>query len=169
MADKYSDVITNRDATPPVNSNSAEVAGMLRETVAIISPAADEAVTTDFVICALPSNARISQISVTHAEATVTGQGNIGVMRYADGAYTYTGGDADLFATAYDFDDAGAALDNWVDVELDVLTIALATKPLWECLGLSADPGEEMFLSLDVSEIFSGGPTSVAFRVRYVV
>lgn len=168
MANFLSDVITNRDATPRVRPIAAEVGGRMRETVAIITPDADEAVTSDFVIMPLPSNARVSQISITHAEAATTGQGNIGIIRLVDGVYTYTGGDADLFATAYDFDDAGAAAAAWIDVERDVLSHALQVTPLWEMLGLSADPGEDLYLSLDISEIFSGGPTSVAFRVRYV-
>lgn len=168
MANFLSDVITDRDATQRVPSNAAEVAGMVRETVAIISPEADEAVTSNFVIMAIPSNARVSQISTSHAEASTTGQGDIGIMRLVDGVYTFTGGDANLFTTAYDFDDAGVATDAWVDVELDILTLALATKPLWECLGLSEDPGEDFYLSLDITEIFNGGPTSVAYRVRFV-
>ena len=168
MADKYSDLITNRDNVPAVRDNSAAIGGFAKETVAIITPAADEAITTDFVICPIPSNARVSQISLTHDEAATTGQGNIGIMRKVDGAYTYTGGDADLFATAYDFDDAGAATAAWVDVERDVISHALGLSPLWEALGLSEDPGEDFYLSLDISEIFAGGPTSVAFRVRFV-
>lgn len=168
MANFLSDVITDRDASPVVRSNAAEVGGYMREVVAIISPAADEATTSNFVICAVPSNARVSQISVSHAEAATTGQGDIGVMRLVDGAYVFTGGDANLFTTAYDFDDAGVATDAWVDVELDILTLALATTPLWECLGLSEDPAEDLYLSLDITEIFAGGPTAVGFRVRYV-
>ncbi len=168
MANFLSDVITNRDATPAVPSNAAEVGGIMRETVAIISPSASEATTSNFVICELPSNARVSQISTTHAEAGTTGQGDIGIMRKADGVYSFTGGDANLFATAYDFDDAGAATAAWVDVERDVISIALGNTPLWEALGLSEDPGENFFLSLDVTEIFALGPTSVGYRVRYV-
>jgi hypothetical protein len=171
MADKYSDIITNRDASPPVRDSSFSVGGYMRETIAIVTPAADEAITTNFVVAPIPSNARVSGLALRHAEAGTTGQMNVGIMRYTDGAYTFTGGDADLFASAYDLDDAGVATNAWVEipVESGELTHAESAQQLWEALGLSEDPHEDFFLAYDISEIFALGPTSIACRLRYVV
>lgn len=169
MAEVLSDIVTDRDATPPVRQDVTNFGGVLRETLAIVASSATEAITTNFVMMPIPSNARMSELSIRHAEAGTTGQGNIGVMRLVDGAYTFTGGDADFFASAYDFDDAGVATDAWVDVtfESGVYTEALANLALWEAIGLTEDPNEELFVAIDVSEVFLGGPTSISMRARY--
>ena len=143
----------------------------MREIYAIVTPDADEAVTSNFVVAPIPSNARVSGLALRHAEAGTTGQMNVGIMRLVDGSYTFTGGDADLFASAYDLDDAGVATNAWVEiaVESGELTHAEAGQPLWEALALSADPVEDFYLAFDISEIFALGPTSIATRLRYVV
>lgn len=170
MAEKFSDLVTNLDATPVVRNNSHQQGGYVRETIGEINPVADEAITTNFVLCPIPSSARVSSIELQHAEAATTGQGNIGIMRRNnDGTYTFTGGDADLFATGYDFDDAGAAASAFVEVfDATQLTADERRQQLWQALGLSEDPAEDFFIAIDVSEIFAGGPTSVLFRVRWV-
>ncbi len=171
MATFLSDLITNRDASPAVRDNSTISGGFMRETYAIVSPIATEPITSDFVVAAVPSNSRVSGLAVRHAEAGTTGQMNVGLMRFTDGAYTFTGGDADLFASAYDLDDAGVATNDWVEipVESGELTIAEAGQPLWEALGLSEDPIEDFYVAFDISEVFLGGPTAIACRIRFVV
>ncbi len=173
MAEVLSDIVTDLDASPVVRQNSFNHGGYMRETICVVTPAADEAATTNLVMCPIPSNARVSGLALRHAEAGTTGQGNVGIMRKlaADGSYTFTGGDADLFASAYDFDDAGVATNAWVEipVESGELTHAESVQQLWEALGLSEDPYEDFFIAIDISEIFALGPTSIAMRVRYVV
>jgi hypothetical protein len=169
MSSVLSDLITNRDATPVVRDNSSQLGGFMRETIAQVDSDADTAVTVNFIMMAIPSNARLTSLAIRHAEAATTGQGNIGIARLVDGVYTFTGGDADRFASAYDFDDTGTATNAWVEVlfESTTVTEALALLPLWGMLGLSADPGEDLYIAIDVSEIFSGGPTSISMRAQY--
>ena len=172
MTSTLSDLITNRDASPVVRDPSHQLGGVMRESIAVVETDADTAVTVNLIMVAVPSNARVSSVALRHAEAATTGQGNIGVARLlADGTYSFTGGDADLFASAYDFDDAGVATSAWIETifESTTVTHALSTAPLWEMLGLSADPVEDLYITIDISEIFSGGPTSIAMRVQYVV
>ncbi len=170
MAIFLSDLVTNRDAVPAVRNDSVSEGGYMRETIAVVTPLATEPITSDFVVAAIPSNARVSGLALRHAEAGTTGQMNVGIMRFTDGAYTFTGGDADLFASAYDLDDAGVATNAWVEipVESGVLTEATSVQPLWEALGLSEDPNEDFFVAFDISEVFALGPTAIACRVRYV-
>ncbi len=170
MSSVLSDIITDRDATPVVRQDAYNMGGVMRETIANVTPAADAAVTVNLIMMPIPSNARLSQLQIRHAEASTTGQGNIGLIRLVDGAYTFTGGDADLFASAYDFDDTGSATDAWIDVlfESTTVTEALSITPLWEMLGLSVDPREDLYVAIDISEVFSGGPTSITMRAVYV-
>lgn len=170
MTSTLSDLITSRDASPEVRENSTQLGGRMRETIAQVDTDADTAITVNLIMIPIPSNARLTSLAIRHAEAATTGQGNIGLFRLVDGVYTATGGDADLFASAYDFDDAGVATNAWVEVlfESTTVTEALSLLPLWGMLGLSADPREDLYVVIDVSEIFSGGPTSITMKAQYV-
>jgi hypothetical protein len=171
MASVLSDIVTDLDANPAVRQTSFNQGGYMRETICVVTPAADQSASDDLIMCPIPSNARVSGLALRHAEAGTTGQGNVGIARLVDGAYTFTGGDADLFASAYDFDDAGVATNAWIEipVESGELTHVESAQSLWEALGLSEDPVEDFFVAIDISEVFSSGPTSIAMRLRYVV
>jgi hypothetical protein len=171
MASVLSDLITNRDATPSVRTDARRDGAVLKETIAIVTPAADQSASDNLIICALPSNARVTSIKVRHAEASTTGQGNFGIARFdkSSNDYVYTNGDADFFAAAYDFDDGGAATSAFVEViDYAQITHAESIQPLWQALGLSEDPHEDLFLAIDISEVFAGGPTSITVKVQYV-
>jgi hypothetical protein len=172
MAEVLSDIVTDLDADPVVRQNAYNQGGFMRETIAVVVTAADESASNNLVMCPIPSNARVSGLALRHAEAGTTGQGNVGIMRkLGDGTYTFTGGDADLFASAYDFDDAGVATNAWIEipVESGELTHAESAQQLWEALALTEDPHEDFFVAIDISEVFSSGPTSIAMRLRFVV
>jgi hypothetical protein len=165
MADLKSAFITNATATPVVLTNSAKSNGVLREASGVVTPAADQADDTIMRVCRVPSNARISQILISAADATTGGAIDIGVYQIdANGGAVV---DRDLFASAFAL--TGGPFDNAdVTFESDEYTYAESEDPLWEVLGLSADPNIEYDICAVVETVFNGGPTAIALKVRYV-
>ncbi len=76
--------------------------------------------------------------------------------------------DADLFASAL-------ALTTPDKLNLDVtfesgeFTVTESFKPLWEVLGLTADPCREYDIAATITTTFNGGPTAMGLKVRYVI
>ena len=75
--------------------------------------------------------------------------------------------DADLFASALDL--AGGPYNNLdITFESGEMTYAESEKPLWEVLGLTADPQREYDVAYTISTTFNGGPTAVRLALRFV-
>ena len=167
MAEVLSTGITNLEAVPMVKLDPWESDGLLREVTGVAAPAADQADTDIIRFVRVPSNARISQVLVSAADATTGGAVNIGLYNSNvgdDGAVV----DADLFASALAL--TGGPFNNSDQTfESGEYTYAESEKPLWEVLGLSADPHKFYDVVMDISTTFNGGPTSIKVNVRYTV
>lgn len=132
-----SGAITNRDATPPVPTTANS--GMLRRTWGVVEAAGGDAGST-YRICQVPSNARGIMAYIATDDLGTGLTAHIGVYQT-----TKNGGaavDADFFADAVDVATAAVALTN-VTFERLATRIADFEKPLWEQLGLTADPGRD--------------------------
>jgi len=155
--------ITNVTATPAVKTNAVVGRGVLKEASGTVTPAATAEANSTYRFCRVPSNARISQVLISAADATTAGALNVGLYDVDGGAVV----DADLFASAFDL--SGGPFNNEdITHESGEYTYAEAEKMLWEVLGLSADPSKEYDVVAVVSTAFNGGPTSVNVKVRYV-
>ena len=69
VVDRNSDVIANMVATPKV-FNQPISKGVLKEVVGVVTPAADDTVASIHRFVRVPSNARISQVLISAADAT---------------------------------------------------------------------------------------------------
>lgn len=169
MADIYSVWQTNARSTPSVATPASKSVGVLREAIGHWSPAADQADDSVMRGCRVPSNARISQVLICAADATTAGKVDVGVYQTEDNGGAVV--DRDLFASALDLANSAAAAAGNGDItyESGEYTFAESGKPLWEVLGLSADPVREYDICPVVETLFDGGPTTLILKVRFVV
>lgn len=166
VTNRNSQGITNATSTPVVLSDPALNAGILRERSAVITSAADDSATSIFRFVRVSSNARISQLMLSAADATTAGAINVGVYQTAENGGAVV--DADLFASAVDL--ASGPYNNAdITFESGEYTYAESEKPLWEVLGLTVDPQRDYDIAATISTTFNGGPTSIRLAVRYIV
>ena len=156
--------ITNADATPKVTNNPGVTDGMLRRAVGTLENEAADDVGSTYRMVRVPSNAHISRVEYAADAAGATGQVNIGVYQTADNGGAVV--DEDHFASALD---PGAAAIGRTEVthESAVYPIESAEMPLWEALGLSADPGIDYDIVITVAEIIADVGTQTLW-VAYV-
>jgi hypothetical protein len=169
VVDRNSNVIANAVATPKVlNQPAIGGASVLKEVAGLVTPAADDSQNAIHRFVRVPSNARISQVLLGAADATTAGAYNFGVYQTAENGGAVV--DADLFGSAVDLANAADAVEGYMDItyESKEYTFAESIKPLWEVLGLSADPQRDYDIAGTISTTFNGGPTAVLLRVRYV-
>jgi hypothetical protein len=157
-------VITNRDATPKVISNSNLADGLLHEAVGQLELLTTDDATSKKIFCQIPSNARVSQVLLSCDDSGTAGAMDIGIYQTtANGSAVV---DADFFASAQVLTTALANSD--VTHESGVFGIEDAEKPLWEALGLSADPK----IAYDVVGTITTAAevqATVGLKVKYVL
>jgi hypothetical protein len=165
MANVNSTWITNAVATPAVLTDASKSVGTLREASSAATTANNQAQNDTVRLVRVPSNARISQVLFSAADASTAGAINVGIWQTAENGGAVV--DADLFASALDL--TGGPFENSdITFESDEYTYAESAKPLWEVLGLSADSNRDYDVVAEVSTTFNGGPTTLALKVRYV-
>lgn len=165
MANVNSTWITNAVATPAVLTDASKSVGILREASSAATTANNQAANDTVRLVRVPSNARISQVLLSCADASTAGAVNIGVYQTAENGGAVV--DADLFASAVDL--SGGPMQNLdCTFESGEYTYAESALPLWEVLGLTADSNREYDIVAQVSTTFNGGPTTLALKVRYV-
>lgn len=129
--------ITNRDAQPRVLSNARVSKGDVTHARGVVAIANGDSATSKLLFCSIPSNAVPMSVRVSSPDIGTTTAMDLGLYRNtADGGAVV---DADFFASALALN-AGALSKSEALYESGVVTIANGEKPLWELLGLSADP-----------------------------
>lgn len=165
VVNRNSTGVANAVAVPVTTNNPALNGSRLQEKVAVITPAADDTSASIGRFCRIPSNARVSQLMWSSADATTAGAVNVGVYQTAENGGAVV--DADLFASALDL--AGGPYNNLdITFESGEYTYAESELALWQVLGLTADPNREYDIAYTISTTFNGGPTAVRLAVRYV-
>lgn len=166
MANVNSTWIGNAVAVPSVLTDAAESVGIMREASSVATTLAAQSSGDTVRLVRVPSNARVSQVLVSCADASTAGAINIGIWQTVENGGAVV--DADLFASALDL--SGGPYENLdVTFESDEYTYAESALPLWEVLGLAADPKRDYDIVAQVSTTFNGGPTALALKARYVV
>ena len=173
MARVLSSAVTSLEANAYLSPQKAP--HMMREVSGVVTPAADQSASDFLHFCRVPSNAIVTQVMITAADATTGGAIDIGVWYKADQpplrtapttVIAGTAVDDDLFASAFDL--AGGPYTNAdVTYESGEYTLAESEKPLWEVLGLSEDPNTDFDIASDITTVFNGGPTAIKLVVRY--
>ena len=159
--------VTLADAGTPMKKSLS--GAILKESVGTLEAVSGDSIGSTYRMCRIASNARISRVLVS-CDAITTCAADIGIYNVASvssGAVV----DADFFGSAVslatalsnsditheaDAADAGAGFGNQ-DVE----------KPLWQALGLSADPGRVYDVVVTLTAA-AGSAGTVNLKVQYV-
>ena len=170
MAIVKSTSVTNMFATPAVREPAHRDGGVLRESASNVVIAADESASNDLIAVRVPSNARVSQVLLSYADATTGGAIDVGIWKeVATAPGTFEAVDDDLFASAMVLTD-GPLWNKDITNESAEYTAAEQEKMLWEVLGLSADPKIDYFVGSDITTVCDGCSTvGILYKVRYVV
>jgi hypothetical protein len=154
--------ITNRDAGTLSNSNYAK--GMMIESLGVASAASGDSVGSKYVMCQVPSNARMSELLVTAPDIGTTTAGDIGLYDT-----TANGGavvDADFFTAAFVLN-AGAVANSNV-CHGNIVTLANSEKMIWELLGLTSDPNKHYDIVVTLTGA-ADAAGAIHVKARYAV
>jgi hypothetical protein len=153
---------------PKVREPSHRMGGVLKESCSNVVVTATQADTDNLIGCPVPSNARVSQVLLSYADATTGGAIDVGVWKRNSADDDWEAVDDDLFASAMVITD-GPQWNKDITNESAEYTAAEQEKPLWEVLGLSADPCITYWIGSDITTTFADASTAgICFKARYV-
>ena len=167
-----STVITNRDATPAVINDARLRGGTLKSGVGSVAVGAADSATSYYPLVEVPSTAMVRAVLVTAPAGMTTLAGNIGVFKntknangVTTGVAANTGSDT-LFASAQSL----ASVLNRSDVTNTGTSYPTDKReqPLWQAIGLAADPGGTFDIGIAVTTANTGAAGRVGLEVQYV-
>lgn len=157
--------ITNRDAATRVFNNPGVSKGMMCGSVGRVQTNADDSANSIIVFCTIPSNAIVHSLRLYSDDSGNTGAMDVGLYRTTkDGGAVV---DADHFASAVDINSAAL---NGSDIlhESGQFSLEEAEKPVWEALGLSADPNLEYDVCGTLTAAVTAA-TDIVLKIQYAV
>ena len=158
MGTANSTLVSNFEATPQVQNNSALLHGSMRVAQGTIVVAAGDSDDNDIVMLApIPSNATVPQIWIGSDTLGGSCTFNVGIYQSSG-----TVVDEDYFASAVA--DAAAM----ADVRFEAADINTAGKTMWEMAGASADPGGYYYVAVTM-QAAGGTEGDLSFNIHYVV
>lgn len=184
--------ITNLDATPRVPSTTGKGAqGFLRSVEGVVTVPASASIDSTLQVVRVPFEAVIKELIVDAAAFTTSGQFDVGVYYATDGSNALSAAsllaadaiDQDFFTiSALDGGESnglfavlvpggGFRITN-ATVAQDantVWTAAMLNTPLWEAVGLSANPGGNADIVLTLTEAAGAATAVVSVQVKYVL
>lgn len=166
MATVNSTWLGNATATPKVLTSANQSVGQLFAAKSAATISATQTSGDVIRMVRVPSNARIDIVLLTTGDATTAGAINIGVWQTADNGGAVV--DADLFASALALT-GGPFTNSNQTWESGEYTYAESCLPLWQVLGLSADPCREYDIAAQVTTTGDGMSTTMVLEVRYVI
>jgi hypothetical protein len=166
MANVNSTWIGNAVATPVVLTTANKSVGRVMNAKSVATVSATQTANDTIRLVRVPSNARIDAVLLTTADATTAGNINIGVWQTADNGGAVV--DADLFASALALT-GGPFVRSDQTWESGEYTYAESCLPLWEVLGLTADPNRDYDIVAQVSTTFDAAGTTMVLEVLYSV
>lgn len=156
--------ITNREATPRVLNNPGLGEGADNKCAYghLASVPASLSIGSIIRLVSVPSNSIVSELRISSGAQTA-GAVDVGVYRTnGDGGAVV---DADFFATAVSL--AAAVVNTDILNESTTNTLPKQGQPLWQALGMSADPKSMLDICLTVSTDVTTGLQPVALRAKY--
>lgn len=169
--------ITNLDATPATrNATGNYGAGIMREVDGFVTISAAASLTSTYRMVRLPTNAKVKSVTL---ESEAQGAGKVDVSVYysdATGDGTAAGNSgvvvpstgSKFFASVVDL--ASAVTPTNVVNQSGNYGLDKRNKPLWDALGLSADPGGFFDIVLVVATTaITTGTGKTGIRVSYVM
>lgn len=131
--------ITNRDATPKVLALGRVQGDAVQQATGLVTVANGDSATSKYIMFSVPSNALVRSLKVSCPDIGTTTAGDIGLYRTtADGGAVV---DVDFWASAVSFS-GGALSKSEVVNEAGAAggDITKFEQPIWQQLGLTADP-----------------------------
>lgn len=160
-----STMITNRDATPRVLSNSRVSKGAMQVACGYCESSALDDIGSKYKFCSVPSNARIHSVLLSCDSVGTAGAADIGIYQTTENGGAVV--DADFFKAAQSL---ATALKN-SDVTFGNTGgygVEEGEMPLWQALGLSADSKRDYDIVATVTTAtISAG--SIFLQVAYVI
>lgn len=167
-----STTITNRDATPSVINDGRLEKCALRSSIGSVAVGAADSATSYYPMATLPSTAMVRAVYATAVTGMTTLAGDVGVYKTtANSAGVTTGvaantGSGSIFAPAQSF----ASVLNRSDVTNTSTTYGTDKReqPLWQAIGLAADPGGYFDIGVKVTTANTGAAGRLGLEVQYV-
>lgn len=131
-------VITNRDSSPKVLSNSNLSAANLVESIGKVTSTSGDSIDSVYRFCQIPSNARVSQLLLYSDDLGSTTIADFGLHDTTENGGAVV--DRDFFASAVSLKDGAL---NGVDITHEAAgayALANSEKMIWQALGLTSDP-----------------------------
>ena len=166
MATVNSTWIGNAVASPKVVTSANQSVGQLFSAKSVATVSATQTAGDVIRLVRVPSNARIDIVLLTTGDATTAGAIDIGLYQTADNGGAVV--DADLFSSALALTGGPFANSNQT-FESGEYTYAESCLPLWQVIGLSADPCRDYDVAATVTTTGNGMGTTMVLEVRYVV
>jgi hypothetical protein len=166
VVNRNSTAISNETATPSIANSPPLSVGVLRSITGSVASAADDSATSIGRFLRLPSNACVSAVLLSCADATTAGNVDIGIYQTSENGGAVV--DADFFASAFALTN-GPYSNSDLTFESGEYTYAEADTPLWQALGLTADPQRDYDVAYTITTTFNGGPSRIRLVVNYTV
>lgn len=164
-----STAVTNGDAAQQTSNPQRIQGGRLREDIGVLEAVSGDSIGSVYRMVRVKSGVRISQILLS-CDAITTCAGDVGIYDIPSvnsGAVI----DADFFGSAVSL--ASALVNSDVTHEADAADagagfgLADIEKPLWQALGLSADPNKLYDIAITLTAA-AGSAGTVGLKARYV-
>ena len=167
MSTANSNLMANILASPKVHNPVGKSGGRERVVMDNFEVLAADVANGDIInLCRLPSNVRITSLQIGNDELDSNGTPTV---TFDVGGYDPDGTDlnSDAFVTSSTQLQSAAAL---TELLYETLTIADTGKYLWEMLGLTADPGGmiDISITIDAANATAAAGT-IAFVIKYVL
>jgi len=173
-----STLITNRDATPKVLTDNLVSGGEFKESEGFVQSVTNaDSAGSIYRLCTVPSRARVSSVLIQNGAFGGAAAVNVGVYwpdyqpfpiapygQHPMPSDAGTAISAAFFASALSVVGAGGPTD--IINQSGTNTIALQEQPLWQAIGLSADPGMDLDICVTVSTAIAS-QQYIGLKVRY--
>lgn len=166
-----STAITNRDATPPVLNDARIERSTLKSGIGSVAVGAADSATSYYPLVTVPTSAMVRAVLANATAGMTTLAGNIGVFKTtANSAGVTTGviantGSGTFFASAQSL--ASALNNSDVTGASGSYTTDKREQPLWQAIGLAADPGGFFDIGIVVTTANTGAAGRVGLEVQY--
>lgn len=169
MAEQHlkSGPVTNYTASPKVANNPNVQGAFLRTAVGRVASAADDTSASTYRFFRIPSNARPVDILLTCADASSAGAIHVGLKHTDENGGAVV--DENFFADAFALTNGPYLKQSLIHEGSSAYTQPNCEKPIWEVLGLTADPGIEYEVYATVSTTLNGGPTDIKLEGVWAV
>lgn len=158
-----SSIITNRDGGAGTLNSAILDGGRVREKYDLVAAANGDSAASRYIVCQVPTNCRVTRILLWSDALGGTAAADCGVYRTtADGSAAVN---SSFFATAVAVSAAVAGTD--ITNESTSNTLVKRGQPLWQALGVTADPGGyyDICLTLTAATAAAG---NIGLTVAYV-